>query len=185
MRPARDRRFVETLLRSNRVYRGKIIDLRVDEVRLPDGRGATREFLDHPGAVGILPFLDPRTIVLVRQYRHPVRAVTLEIPAGKLDGGESLRSCLKRELLEETGYSARRITPLLEYWPTSAFANEVLHLFVAEGLTPGRHSPDEDEFLEVVILPLKKALGLVRSGRIRDSKTIISLLACALWKKLY
>lgn len=185
MRPARDRRLVETLLRSNLVYRGKIVDLRVDEVRLPDGRGATREYLDHPGAVGILPFLDPRTVVLVRQYRHPVRAVTLEIPAGKLDGEEPIGSCLRRELLEETGYTARRIRPLLNYWPTSAFANEVLHLFIAEGLTPGRRAPDEDEFLEVVVLPLRKALGLVRSGRIKDSKTIIALLAFALWRKLY
>ncbi len=135
--------------------------------------------MDHPGAVGVVPFLPDGSVVLVRQYRYPVGKVTLEIPAGKLDGRESRRRCVRRELREETGYGARRITKLLNYWPTPAFANEVLFLYVAEGLIPGRLSPDADEFLEVVTMPFARALALVRSGGIRDSKTVIALLACA------
>lgn len=157
--------------------------MRVDQIRLPNGRAALREFLDHPGAVGVVPFIDSRTIVLVRQYRHPVGEITLELPAGKLDVGESALSCVKRELREETGYATRKIKPLLRYWPTPAFANEVLHLFVAEDLIPGRHAPDADEFLEVVPMPFQKALKLVQSGKIKDSKTVIGLLAVALWHR--
>jgi ADP-ribose pyrophosphatase len=132
--------------------------------------------------VGIAPFLPNGDVVLVRQFRYPVGQVTLEIPAGKLDGRESQLRCLRRELREETGYGARRITKLLDYWPTPAFANEVLSLYVAEGLIPGRFSPDDDEFLEVVTMPFARALSLVRSGAIRDSKTVIALLACAAWR---
>jgi ADP-ribose pyrophosphatase len=178
-----DRRLIETLVRKNPVYRGRSVDFCVDEIRLPDGRTAFREYLDHPGAVGVVPFLDDDTVVLVRQYRHPVGVVTLELPAGKLDKNENVLSCVKRELHEETGYTARRIRPLLQYWPTPAFANEVLHLFTAEGLTAGAQHTDEDEFLEAVQMPFEKALALVRSGKIKDSKTVIGLLACALLKR--
>lgn len=166
-------------MRKNPVYRGNAVDFCVDEILLPNGQTAVREYLDHPGAVGVIPFLDDKTVVLVRQYRHPVGEVTLEIPAGKLDKGESPLACVKRELNEETGYSARKISPLLQYWPTPAFANEVLHLFLARDLVPGARHPDEDEFLEVVKMPFAKALALVRSGKIKDSKTVIGLLACS------
>lgn len=152
---------------------------RIDEIRLPNGKSAEREYLDHPGAVGVVPFLDPRTIVLVRQYRYPVRETTLEIPAGKLDPGEPPMPCVRRELAEETGYTARRIRPLMRYWPTPAFANEVLHLYVADGLVPGPLRPDDDEFLEVVPFSFEKALSLVRRSKIMDSKTVIALLACS------
>ena len=179
---SRDARLTETLVRENLVYEGKSVNLRVDEIRLPNGRKAFREFLDHPGAVGIVPFLADGSILLVRQYRHPVGRVTLELPAGKLDKGEAPLVCARRELREETGYSARRFTPLLKYWPTPAFSNELLRLYVAEGLSPGRSRPDADEFLEVVRMPFKKALDLVRSGEIRDSKTALGLAACALWR---
>lgn len=180
-----DSDLVERLVQKRTVYRGKSIDLRVDVVRLPDDKTATREFLDHPGAVGIVPFLDRDTVVMVRQYRHPVGEITLELPAGKLDHGEPIMTCLRRELREETGYTARKITPLLHYWPTPAFANEILHLYVAEGLRPGRMRTDEDEFLECVTVPFKKAFEMVRRGRIRDSKTVIGILACAVSRRLY
>ncbi len=166
-------------MRRKTVYRGRSVNLNVDEIRLPNGKKATREYLDHPGAVGVVPFLDEQTVILVRQYRHPVGRVTLEIPAGKLDKGERPLRCLERELREETGYTARRIKPLLNYWPTPAFANEVLHLYIAEDLVPGKFSPDEDEFLQVVPMSFQEALGLARRGKIMDSKTVIALLACA------
>src|SRR5579885_1966700 len=104
-----------------------MVDFVVDTVRLPNGKKADREFMDHPGAVGVAPFLDRQTIVMVRQYRHPVGEVTLELPAGKLDAGESALACVRRELHEETGYSAKKLFHFLDYWPTPAFANEVLH----------------------------------------------------------
>jgi ADP-ribose pyrophosphatase len=169
----------EKLVRKNVVFKGRMVDFRADEIRLPNGGSALREFMDHPGAVGVVPLLPNGDVVLVRQYRYPVGEVTLELPAGKLDPGENIRACVERELREETGYTAKKITPLLRYWPTPAFANEVLHLFVAEKLTPGRLDPDEDEFLEKVELPFDDAVALVRSGKIMDSKTVIGLLACA------
>lgn len=174
-----DSGLVERLVRKRVIYRGKMIDFRVDVVRLPDGRTATREFLDHPGAVGVVPFLDPETIVMVRQYRHPVGRVTLELPAGKIDHGESVVACVRRELREETGCTARTITPLLRYWPTPAFANEILHLYVAQGLRPGRMRTDADEFLQRVDVPFRKAVRMVLSGEIQDSKTVIGILVCA------
>ncbi|NNN05260.1 MAG: NUDIX hydrolase [Elusimicrobia bacterium] len=179
---SRDAGLIERFVSKKTVWRGRAVDFRVDTVRLPNGKLATREYLDHPGAVGVVPFLDKDTVVMVRQYRHPVGEVTLELPAGKLDKGESPRACVTRELREETGYTARVIRPLLRYWPTPAFANEVLHLYVAEGLTAGRMHTDDDEFLRCVTVPFGKALGMALDGRIKDSKTIICLLACAVKK---
>ena len=171
----------ETLVKKRPVYRGRTVGFNVDVIRLPNGKTAQREYLDHPGAVAVLPFLDPRSIVLVEQYRYPVGTSTLEIPAGKLERGEDPLACVKRELVEETGYAARRIRRLVSYWPTPAFSNELLHIYRADGLKPGRSSPDEDEFLRVHVMPLAAALKMVRTGRIRDSKTVIALLAHQNW----
>ena len=175
----RDSGLIETFVSKKTVWRGRAVNFDVDTVRLPDGKLATREYMSHPGAVGVVPFLDRDSVVLVRQYRHPVGEVTLELPAGKLDAGESVMACVRRELAEETGYTASKIVPLIKYWPTPAFADEVLHLFVATGLKPGAVNADDDEFIEAVTMPFKKAVELVRSGKIRDSKTVIGLLACA------
>lgn len=180
---ARDVGLVETLIKKVPVYKGKSVNFNVDRIRLPNGSEATREYIDHPGAVGVLPFLDAKTVVLVRQYRYPVGEVTLEMPAGKLDKGEKPLACIRRELREETGYTARSIKPLIDYWPTPAFANELLHLYVAKGLKPGDSKPDEDEFIQAVAMPFREALSLVKSGKIRDSKTVIGLLAYAVFHK--
>ena len=179
---AADPKLVEKLVRKNQVYGGKSVNFYVDDIELPNGAQATREYLDHPGAVGVLPLLPDGRIVLVRQYRHPVGEVTLELPAGKLDAGEDPLACVRRELREETGYKASKITPLLDYWPTPAFANEVLHLYVAEDLVGGALQPDDDEFIEKVEMPLKEALDLARRGYIKDSKTLVGLLAYAVWR---
>lgn len=175
----RDRGLIETFVSKKTVWRGRAVNFDVDTVRLPNGKLATREYISHPGAVGVVPFLDKNTVVLVRQYRHPVGEVTLELPAGKIDPRESVLTCIKRELAEETGFTAAKFTPLIKYWPTPAFANEVLHLYVATGLRAGKANADEDEFIETVIMPFKQAIALVRSGKIRDSKTVVGLLACA------
>ncbi len=174
-------RWVERPVRRRRVYHGRAVDFWADTVRLPSGGTSVREYLGHPGAVAVLAIAggsvrDPE-ILFVRQYRYPVKEVTLELPAGKLDLGESPRVCVRRELEEETGFRARRVSRMLSYWPTPAFADEVIHLFLARGLSPGHFSPDEDEFIEPVRLPLSRALDLARRGRIKDSKTLIGLLA--------
>ena len=172
---------VERGVRRKRVYRGIAVDFWVDTVRLPSGTLATREYLGHPGAVAVVavaggPQSDP-DLLFVRQYRHPVKEVTLELPAGKLDPGESPRLCVNRELEEETGFRASRLRKMLSYWPTPAFANEVIHIYEARGLTPGTFAPDADEFIKPVRMSLSRALGLARRGRIKDSKTLIGLFA--------
>lgn len=172
---------VEIGVRRHRAYEGKAVDFWVDTVRLPSGTTATREYLGHPGAVAVVAVAggtakDP-DLLFVRQYRYPVKQVTLELPAGKLDPGESPRDCVNRELEEETGFRASRIRKMLSYWPTPAFANEVIHLYEARDLIPGKFSPDADEFIEPVRLSLSRALDLIRRGRVQDSKTLIGLFA--------
>lgn len=170
----------ERRLRRRYHYRGRAVGFRVDEILLPNGRRADREYMDHPGAVAAVPFLDKRTIVLVRQYRYPIGRLTWELPAGKLDKGEHPLRCVRRELKEETGYTARRLRHLMTYFPAPAFSNERIHIYLAEGLIPGKISLDEDEFLRAAAIPFQTALDWTLSGRIRDSKTVIALLACAL-----
>jgi ADP-ribose pyrophosphatase len=168
--------FKEKLSRRSRVYTGKAIHFSVDEIILPDGNKATREYVEHPGAVAVIPFIDNNQIILVKQYRYPVGAVTWEIPAGKLNKGEKPLSCVKRELAEEAGYRPRKIKKMVSFWPTPAFANEVIHIFVAHDLVQVQASPDQDEFIETETVRVKTALQWIKSGRIQDSKTIIALL---------
>jgi ADP-ribose pyrophosphatase len=168
-------------------FQGSAVGFKCDQVRLHNGKLASREYLTHPGAVAILPFLDsPREvpllkcrIVLVEQFRYPVRRITLELPAGKIDAGESPRKCLARELKEETGYSTARFNPLISYEPTPAFSQEVIHVFWADRLKKGKSRPDEDEFLRVRTVRFGEMLEKVRQGRIRDSKTALGIVAFA------
>ncbi|MFH1618467.1 MAG: NUDIX hydrolase [bacterium] len=170
-------RLVEKKIRAQVLYSGAV-NFRVDTVLLPNGTKAAREFIDHPGAVGILPVLDNGDVVLVRQYRYPVKEATLEIPAGKLHNkkDDPLRR-VREELREETGYTAGKITPLLSFWPTPAFSDELLRIYLAGELRPGNRNPDEDEFLQVVRMPFEKAWRMVLNGKIKDSKTVIALQA--------
>lgn len=170
-------KFREKKIRNQRLFRGKAVHFRIDQIRLPNGKKAIREYLDHPGAVAVLPLLGKDKVILVRQFRYPVNTMTWEIPAGKLARGENPLACVKRELQEETGYTARSWKKLLPYWPTAAFSNEVIHIYVARGLKPGKTNPDEDEFVESRVWPLKKAITAARQGKIRDSKTVIALLS--------
>lgn len=167
----------EKYLRRLKQVRGNAVNFRIDQIRLPNGKKAMREYLDHPGAVAVIAFISPSKILMVKQYRHPVREVTYEIPAGKLAKGENPLACVKRELEEETGYRAGRIKRLIHFWPTAAFANEVIHIYIADRLKPGVFRPDEDEFLGCEIWPLQKVLKAIRSGKIKDSKTIIAALS--------
>ncbi len=167
----------EKFIRNLKHVAGKAVHFRIDEVRLPNGKRASREYLDHPGAVAVLAFPSPGKILMVKQFRHPVREVTWEIPAGKLAKGENPLACVKRELEEETGFKAGRIKRLISFWPTAAFANEVIHIYIATKLTKGVFNPDEDEFLGCEVWPVAKALRAIRSGKIKDSKTLIAVLA--------
>ncbi|MDD4004855.1 MAG: NUDIX hydrolase [Elusimicrobiaceae bacterium] len=174
-------RLLEKTIKKNPVYKGGAVDFYVDTVEMINGKTAAREYLNHPGAVAVLPVLDTGEVILVEQYRYPVGEATLEIPAGKMHRGTD--SPLKRareELREETGYTARKIEKLTTFWPCCAFSNEALHIYIATGLVPGKAQPDDDEFLNVRKMPFEKACRLVETGRLKDSKTIIALQACAI-----
>jgi ADP-ribose pyrophosphatase len=175
--------FREAPVRRNRVYRGRAVHFMADTVRLPTGVLAVREYMDHPGAVAVVPVLNGGssnpTLLLVQQYRYPVRELTMELPAGKLSRGENPAACVRRELEEETGFRPGRIQKLVSYWPTPAFANEIIHIFVARNLRPGRFHPDEDELIRPVKMTLRDALRRIQRGLIKDSKTLVGLLAFA------
>lgn len=159
---------------------------RLDEVELPNGKTAPREVCEHVGGVGILPIDRNGNIILVRQFRYPYDAEILEIPAGKLDHGEaeSAADCGARELKEETGCTAGRIVPLGCVYPSPGFLTEVVHLFAALDLTDGEMQPDEDEFVEVVRLPIAEVEAMVSRDAIRDAKTLAALYRAKL-KGLY
>lgn len=164
----------ETLERKA-VFEGKVVRLYLDRVRLPDGREAEREVVLHWGAVGMVPVDADGRVFLVRQYRHAPGEDLVEVPAGKLAPGEDPLGCARRELMEEIGYAAKEWIKLAYFYTSPGFSDEVLHLYLARGLEKGEASPDEDEFLEVMHLPLTEAVAMIGRGEIRDSKTVAGL----------
>lgn len=166
--------FMEKTIGETRVYTGKIIKVRVDEVQLDDGRVTVREVCEHPGGVAVLPLLPNGDVILVRQYRYPYRAELLEIPAGKLEGGEAHLDCGIRELSEETGYRAGRMDYLGCMYPSAGYLNEKLHIYLARDLTAGEAHPDEGEHLAVEVLPLSELLRRVMADEIHDAKTMVA-----------
>ena len=172
-----DEDLIETKISSEAVYDGNLLHVKRDTVRLPDGNTSVREWITHPGASAVIPLLPDGRVVLVRQYRYPVQAVTLEIPAGKLDSaGEDPLECAKRELKEETGYTAEKYTMLTKVATTVGFSNEFIHIYAAEELAAGEQCPDEDEFINIVKVPLEEAVEMVGDGRIYDAKSIAAVL---------
>ena len=164
----------ETLERKT-VFEGKVVSLYLDRVRLPNGVEAEREVVLHRGAVGMVALDGEGCVYLVRQYRHAPGKELVEIPAGKLDLGEEPLQCARRELMEEIGFAAAEWTRLASFYTSPGFSDEMLHLYMARGLTPGKADPDEDEFLEVMRVPLPETLAMVAGGEIEDSKTIAGL----------
>ncbi|MCF2670346.1 MAG: NUDIX hydrolase [Butyricicoccus sp.] len=158
-------------------FHGRIVQLRVDEITLPNGKPAMREVVEHPGGVGILPIDDEGNIILVRQYRYCFGEAILEMPAGKRDHGpdENHYLCGVRELKEETGCTAREMVYLGEMYPSPGITTEVTHLYAARGLIQGECQPDEDEFLELVRLPIREVERMIDAGEIRDAKTIAAM----------
>lgn len=174
-----DNHLRETLLDSVPVFAGKIINLRLDSVQLPDGNKAKREVVEHPGAVAVVPILPDGSIVLVKQYRHPVGEVTWEIPAGKLESKEAPELCAYRELEEETGYRADTMRKLTAFFTTPGFTNELIHVYAAQGLRATSQNTDADEFIDALAVSRDEALRMIKSGEIKDGKSIIGILMAA------
>ena len=168
--------FTETRISGEQVFAGRLLDVRRDVVRLPDGGEAVREYVRHPGAVLIVPLLEDGRVVLVRQFRYPHGRDFVELPAGKLEPGEPHLETAKRELAEETGYAAAEWRRLGVIHPSVGYTDEAIELWLAQGLSPGVPRPDGEEFLEVLELPLEEAVARVRDGRISDGKTAVALL---------
>lgn len=174
----------EKQLDSKYIYEGRIIKLRVDTALLPNGKTATREVVEHPGGVCIAALTDKDELLFVRQFRYPYSEETLEVPAGKRDSfDEDPFECGIRELKEETGATAKSFVPLGELYPTPGVFGEIIWTYLATGLTFGEASPDEDEFLNVIKIPLEKAVEMVLNGEIKDAKTQIAVLKVKLLKE--
>jgi ADP-ribose pyrophosphatase len=169
----------EETLSSERPFEGKLLTVRVDRVRLPDGREATREIVEHAPAIAAVPLLPDGRVILVRQWRQPARQVLLELPAGVMDPGETPEETVRRELAEEIGYSPGRVEKLFSVYLAPGYSEEILHIFLAEDLVPERLPADEDENLEPVVMPLAEAVELCRQGEILDAKSVAGLLGAA------
>ena len=167
---------IEQALSRESVLQGHFLRVVRDTVRLPDGATATREYVLHPGAVMVIPCLDDGRVVLERQYRHPMREVMIEFPAGKLDAGEPPLACAQRELQEETGYHAREWAYAGCHAPTIAYSDERIHIWFARGLTVGERRLDVGEFLDVFTATPAELLQACRDGRITDGKTLTGVL---------
>ncbi|MEW9699085.1 NUDIX domain-containing protein [Paenibacillus sp. SI8] len=176
-----NKKFEEVTLSSQPIFKGKIISLQVDTVSLPNGETATREIVKHPGAVAVIPLLDDKMIV-VEQYRKPLEKSQVEIPAGKLDAGEEPLKAALRELEEETGYRSEHVKHVSSFYTSPGFADEIIHLYVAEQLIAGEARPDEDEFLACESITLETAQQYIREGRISDAKTIMAVYVWQLYK---
>ena len=166
----------ETTLESRTVYQGKILNLRVDTVRLASGRTATREVAEHSDSVCIVPLDDDGNVVMVRQFRTPTGRALLELPAGGVEAGEVSEDTVQRELQEETGYRAAELRYLSGFWLAPGWCDEFMHAYLATGLTPSKLQADDDEEIEVERVSPDQALELIASGEICDAKSIAGLL---------
>ena len=166
----------EPTIRSERLYEGRILNVRKDTVRMPNGSQATREIIEHSHAVCIVPVDDDCNVLLVRQYRKPVEESVLEVPAGGVERDEVGEDTVLRELQEEVGYTAARLQHLASFWVAPGWATEYMHSYLATGLQPSKLIGDDDENIEVVRVSLDQALDMIKTGQIHDAKTIASLL---------
>lgn len=170
---AMDVHLIEEKVASKIAYQGDFLKVCSDQVCLPDGKIATREFIKHPGAVVVLPLFEDGTVLLERQFRYPLNQIFIEFPAGKIDPGEKPLATAKRELLEETGYTATDWQYICTIHNAIAYSDEHLDIFLARGLAAGQSKLDDEEFLEIFTLPLSDLMGLVQLGQITDVKTMI------------
>ena len=171
----------EKTLSSSSIFDGKVLHVRFDEISLPNGRAATREYCHHNGAVCVIPITDEGEVICVRQYRYPFHEDLLEIPAGKLDSPEEdPNDAVRRELREETGALAKSFTYLGKYYPSPAILDECIYMYMAEGLSFGETEFDDDEFIETVRISLESLVEMILDGKIRDGKTQICALRASM-----
>lgn len=157
------------------IYKGRVITLNIDTVTLPNGVTIDLEMVRHPGAAAIVPVKDDGTVILIRQFRHAAGGFIYEIPAGKLHPGEDPKACAARELEEEVGYRTGELELLSSIFTAPGFTDEVIHIYKATSLVKSRQSLDRDEVLEVIEMPLSKAIAMIQAGTIRDAKTMVGL----------
>ncbi len=162
---------------TERRFEGSLLSVRIDYVVLPDGRRAPREIVEHAPAIAAVPLLPGDQVILVRQWRQPARQVLLEIPAGVMRPNETPEDCVVRELAEEIGYHPGRLELLFSLFLAPGYCEEIIHIYLAEDLTPAHAPADEDENLQTVIMPLAEAAALCRAGELRDAKTVAGILA--------
>jgi len=168
---------MEKTLSSRLLHEGRSFSFKTDKVELPNGRMTTRDVVDHPGAVAIVPVLNGSRIILVRQFRYAACRELLEIPAGTLEKGEEPDACAARELREETGYKAESMVRLLSCYMAPGYSNEVIHLYVATGLEKGEKETEEDEEIAVEAVGFDEALRMIEENEIEDAKTIVGVLS--------
>ncbi|WP_422486724.1 NUDIX hydrolase [Gudongella sp. DL1XJH-153] len=169
--------YEEKTMKCDRIYEGKILNLRIDTVELPDKKYSKREIVEHPGGVGIVALTEDKKILLVRQYRKATDKVLLELPAGKLEVNEEPKETAYRELKEETGYTTEKLEYLLEFYTSPGFSSEKLYLFYGENVQPGEQKLESGEFIDVESYTLEEVKKLLRRGEIMDAKTIIGIQA--------
>lgn len=169
----------EKTISGETIYEGRIFTVTKDVAELEDGSLADREVIHHPGGVCVVPVTENNEIYMVRQFRYPFAEVTDEIPAGKKDYGEDPAECGRRELLEETGFTCSEYTYLGELYPLPAYDTEIIHIYLARGLKFEKQNPDDDEFLDVIKLPLSEAVDMVMENKIKDGKTKLAILLAA------
>jgi ADP-ribose pyrophosphatase len=172
------KKFEEKTIRSESIYEGKVVQLQVDDVRLPNGKESKRELIKHPGAVAIIPITNDNKIIFVEQYRKPLEKSIIEIPAGKLEPGEDPQRTAIRELEEETGYTTKKLTKIASFYTSPGFADELMHVYITRDLEKLQVPPalDEDEFVELIELTLDEAKRYVKEQRIHDAKTNYAVL---------
>lgn len=175
--------FVEKTLNVNEIFEGKIINVHVDDIELPDGKKAKREVVEHSGGVCVAPLTADDELLMVRQFRYPFSRELLEVPAGKLEKGEDPLNAGIRELEEECGVVADKVISLGEIYPTVAYCSEIIRMYVATGLHKTQQHLDEGEFLGVEKIKFSDALSMVMSGEIRDAKTVATILKIEILKR--
>lgn len=175
MKDLTERHLVEYMVSSQTIASGGMLTVKRDKVRLPSGNLSQREYVVHPGAVAVVPILPNGNVILEKQFRYPLNQVFIELPAGKIDANEEILVTGQRELLEETGYSATEWTLLGHQHPCIGYSNEIIHMYMARGLTQGAHQRDADETLVIFDLPFEQCLNIIQTGQITDGKTIVAL----------
>lgn len=168
--------FAEETIETQRIFQGRVISLRVEKVRMPDGKLTTREIVSYPNSVACVIRKGKDSLLLIRQYRKSVNQALYEIPAGKVEKGEDPEECVKREVEEEAGYKIGSIRKLAEFYTTPGFCDELMHLFLADAVEETTSHPEADELIETCVISFQEALEMIRTGKIRDAKTILGIL---------